>query len=90
MKKSPRCLFNSDFEIFLNLDENAILGTLCDNYHGTALTTTIEAWKSEIIILKNVVSKLNDGNGQKEIKEEIIINTLKYDIPSVSLSAMNP
>lgn len=72
MKKSPRCLFNSDFEKFLSLDTSAILGTLCDNYHGTALTTTIEAWKSEIGILKNVVSKLNDDRGQ------IIF---EYDIP---------
>ena len=72
MKKSPRCLFNSDFETFLRMDTNAILGTLCDNYHGTALTTTIEAWKSEIVILKDVVSQLNDSNGQ------IIF---EYDIP---------
>lgn len=63
MKKSPRCLFNSDFETFLKLDSNAILGTLCDSYHGTALTTTIEAWKTEIEILKNVISKLSDGKG---------------------------
>lgn len=64
MKKSPRCLFNSSFEIFLGLDTNAILGLLCDNYHGTALTTTIDAWKSEIAFLKDVVSRLNDSNGQ--------------------------
>ena len=72
MKKSPRCLFNSSFEAFLGMDSDAILGTLCDNYHGTALTTTIEAWKSEIVILKDVVSQLNDSNGQ------IIF---EYDIP---------
>lgn len=71
MRKSSRCLFNSDFETFLRLDTNTVLGALCDNYHGTALTTTIEAWKSEIVILKNVISKL-DGNGQ------IIF---EYDIP---------
>ena len=72
MEKSPRCLFNSDFEKFLRLDANAVLGSLCDNYHGTALTTTIEAWKSEIGILKNVVSKLNDDRGQI---------VFEYDIP---------
>lgn len=72
MKKSPRCLFNSDFEKFLRLDANAVLGSLCDNYHGIALTTTIEAWKSEIGILKNVVSKLNDDRGQI---------VFEYDIP---------
>lgn len=72
MKKSPRCLFNSDFEKFLRLDANAVLGSLCDNYHGIAFTTTIEAWKSEIGILKNVVSKLNDDRGQI---------VFEYDIP---------
>jgi len=72
MKRNPRCLFNSNFEKFLSLDTNAILGILCDNYNGTALTTTIEAWKSEIVILKNVVSKLSDKNAQ------IIF---EYDIP---------
>ncbi len=72
MNKSPRCLFYSDFEEFLNLDTNAVLGFLCDNYHGTTLTTTIEAWKAEIEILKNVVSKLDDDNGQI---------VFEYDIP---------
>lgn len=72
MKKSPRCLFNSDFERFLSLDTSAILGTLCDNYHGVALTTTIEAWKDEIRILKNVLARFDDKNGQ------IIF---EYDIP---------
>ena len=71
MKKSPRCLFNSDFGTFLRLDTNTVLGALCDNYHGTALTTTIEAWKSEIMILKDVVSRLNDDG-------QIIF---EYDIP---------
>jgi len=72
MNRSPRCLFNSSFEIFLGLDTNAILGALCDNYHGTALTTTIEAWKSEIVILKRLVSKLSIDNGQI---------VFEYDIP---------
>ncbi len=72
MNKNPRCLFNSSFRKFLSLDANTVLGNLCDNYHGTALTTTIEAWKNEIVILKNVVSKLESGDGQ------IIF---EYDIP---------
>lgn len=38
MTKNPRCLFNSDFVSFLNSDNNAILGELCNNYHGSALT----------------------------------------------------
>lgn len=58
MSKNPRCLFNSDFVSFLNFDNNAILGELCNNFHGSALTTTIEAWKSEIEIMKNIVGNI--------------------------------
>lgn len=67
-----RCLYNSSFRTFLNTDDNAIFGLLCDNYHGEALTTTREAWKSEITIMKNVLSDYADKNG------EIIF---EYDIP---------
>lgn len=72
MKRNPRCLFNSDFETFLNMDTDSIFGTLCDNYHGDAFTTTREAWKSEIEILKDVISNLKSADGQ------IIF---EYDIP---------
>ena len=72
MNVSPRCLFNSDFSSFLYKDIDSVFGALCDNYHGDALTTTREAWKSEIEIMRDVVSKLNDRDGQ------IIF---EYDIP---------
>ncbi|MGN0623127.1 MAG: DNA/RNA helicase domain-containing protein [Oscillospiraceae bacterium] len=67
-----RCLYNSSFRTFLNTDDNSVFGSLCDNYHGEALTTTREAWKSEITIMKNVLSDYADKNG------EIIF---EYDIP---------
>lgn len=67
-----RCLYNSSFKTFLNTDDNSIFGSLCDNYHGEALTTTREAWKSEITIMKSVLSDYADKNG------EIIF---EYDIP---------
>ncbi len=72
MNVSPRCLFNSDFSSFLYKDIDSVFGALCDNYHGDALTTTREAWKSEIGIMRDVISKLNDQDGQ------IIF---EYDIP---------
>ena len=59
-----RCLYNSSFEKFITNDENSIFGVLCDNYHGDALTTTREAWKSEISIIKGVLSNYADKNGQ--------------------------
>ena len=52
-----RCLYNSSFKQFMAVDENSIFGALCDNYHGDALTTTREAWRSEISIIKGVLSK---------------------------------
>lgn len=69
---NPRCLYDSSFQAFLYKDINSIFGTLCDNYHGDALTTTREAWKSEIEIMRSVISKLDSSNGQ------IIF---EYDIP---------
>lgn len=38
-----RCLYNSSFKDFIDNNINSIFGTLCDNYHGEALTTTREA-----------------------------------------------
>ena len=69
---NPRCLYNTTFAEFLGSDDNSIFGTLCDNYHGEALTTTREAWKSEIAIMKSALSKLAGEDGQ------IIF---EYDIP---------
>ena len=72
MSNSTRCLYNSSFEKFNNEAESSVFGVLCDNYHGDALTTTREAWKSEISIMKCVLSQYRDSNGQ------IIF---EYDIP---------
>ena len=67
-----RCLYNSDFATFLDTDSASIYRILDDNYHGEALTTTRDAWKAEIDIMKYVVSSLNNADGQ------IIF---EYDIP---------
>lgn len=67
-----RCLYNSSFRTFLNSDDNSIFGLLCERYHGEALTTTREAWKSEITIMKDVLHNFADKQGQ------IIF---EYDIP---------
>ncbi len=67
-----RCLYSSNIEEFVNKDENSILGLLNDNYHGIALTTTREAWKTEISILKDVLKEATYAQG------EIVF---EYDIP---------
>ena len=67
-----RCLYNASFEEFIKADDNSIFGTLCDNYHGQALTTTREAWKGEISIMKGIVQQHSTRDGR------IIF---EYDIP---------
>lgn len=67
-----RCLYNSSFTDFLNTDDNMIFGVLCDRYHGEALTSTREAWKSEISIMKDILVRFANKDGQ------IIF---EYDIP---------
>ena len=66
-----RCLYHSSFQNFMKADNNSIFGTLCENYHGEALTTTRDTWLREISILKNVLRDFDD-NG------EIVF---EYDIP---------
>ena len=72
MANSTRCLYNSNIETFLNKDKDAILGILCERYHGDALTTTREAWIGEIITLQKQLTPWKKSNGQ------IIF---EYDIP---------
>ena len=67
-----RCLYNGRIDEFIHADENAIFGILCDHYHGEALTTTRDAWRAEISIMKDILSELSGTDG------EIIF---EYDIP---------
>ena len=55
MIQSTRCLYNNRIRDFINEDNTSVFAVLCDNYHGEALTTTREAWKSEIEIMKEMV-----------------------------------
>ena len=71
-RKNLRCLYNSDFAFFFMQSVDSIFGTLCENYHGEALTTTREAWKSEIVVMKHALSSMREEAGQ------IIF---EYDIP---------
>lgn len=74
MNVNPRCLFNTNIPSFLTKEKESTLGTLCDNYHGDALTTTREAWMGEIEILKVALTPWKDTDGQ------IIF---EYDIPRI-------
>lgn len=69
---TSRCLYHSNFEKFNNADNDSILGVLCDNYHGAALTTTIEAWKGEISVMKDLLSGYFNRDGKI---------VFEYDIP---------
>lgn len=72
MGRSTRCLYDSDIKSFLEKDKDAVFGVLCDNYHGDAITTQREAWKSEINILQNVLIPWKESGGRI---------VFEYDIP---------
>lgn len=69
---ATRCLYNASFKEFLSSEKMEILGTLHDNFHGEALTTTNEAWKGEIELLQDVLLPWVEESG------EIVF---EYDIP---------
>ena len=69
---SNRCLYAAMFSEFLSKEPLAVLGTLHNNYHGDALTTTDEAWMGEIELMQQVLEPWREEQGQ------IIF---EYDIP---------
>ena len=71
MSDNPRCLYEDNFINFIGDADRSILGALCDNYHGDARTTTRDAWKEEISIMREVVFSLG---------EDVHI-IFEYDIP---------
>ena len=70
--KTNRCLYRSDFKSFIESDPYSILGRIHDAFHGQALTTTDEAWNSEINLLQSVLVPWKDEDA------EIIF---EYNIP---------
>lgn len=72
MSKSPRCLYESRIETFIEKEKESIFGTLCDKYHGDALTTTREAWMGEIEILQRELCAWKNTDGRI---------VFEYDIP---------
>ncbi|MBQ6670476.1 MAG: DUF2075 domain-containing protein [Firmicutes bacterium] len=72
MSNHPRCMYKNNFIDFISKDKMHVYGELSANYHGESQTTSREAWLEEIVIMQDVLSKLEDKNGQ------IIF---EYDIP---------
>ncbi len=69
---SNRCLYAAMFSEFLSKEPLAVLGTLHNNYHGDALTTTDEAWMGEIELMQQVLEPWREEHGQI---------VFEYDIP---------
>ena len=72
MSDNPRCLYDNSFAGFLGETEMSILGKLVDHYHGEARTTTLEAWKGEIAIMQDMLTRLGGNEGRV---------IFEYDIP---------
>lgn len=69
---SNRCLYAAMFSEFLSKEPLAVLGTLHNNYHGDALTTTDESWMGEIELMQQVLEPWREEQGQI---------VFEYDIP---------
>lgn len=69
--QNSRCLFESDLASFHSEDPSSILGILCSHYHGDALTTTREAWETEISFLQNVLQPYGKDDGHIVFEYEI-------------------
>ena len=72
MSKSPRCLYDSRIDTFIEIEKETIFGSLCNKYHGVALTTTREAWIGEIEILQRELCSWKNTDGRI---------VFEYDIP---------
>ena len=72
MEKNNRCLYANSIKNYVLESDISVFGQLCDNYHGDALTTTREAWRSEILIMKQVLTPYQNTSGQI---------VFEYDIP---------
>ena len=66
-----RCLYIATIKEFLEQERLAVLGSLHNNYHGDALTTTDEAWMGEIDIMQQVLQPWKDENAQIIFEYEI-------------------
>ena len=71
-RHNPRCLYSSSFASFTDTAGITVLGEICDHYHGETATTTRDAWKAEISIMQETISKC-------EAQDGTIV--FEYDIP---------
>ena len=71
-KINGRCMYKVMLKEFLQQDPHTILGVIVDSFHGTAPTTSIEAWLGEIEVLKRELVVWED--------EDAYI-FFEYDIP---------
>ena len=72
MAQSNRCMYKATLREFLSQEPHAILGEIVSSFHGTAPTTSIEAWEGEIAALKNALLAWEDEDAHV---------FFEYDIP---------
>lgn len=72
MENNNHCLYSASISEFISADIHSLLGVFHERYHGSALTTTHDAWEGEIRLLQTVLRPWKDE------KAKIIF---EYDIP---------
>lgn len=71
-RTTPRAMYVASFKAFIATPAMQVVGTIHDNYHGNALTTTHEAWQEEVELLQEVLQPWQDEDAQI---------LFEYDIP---------
>lgn len=71
-KPTPRAMYSASFKEFISMSAMQVVGIIHDNFHGNALTTTHEAWQTEIELLQEVLQPWKDEDAQI---------LFEYDIP---------
>lgn len=72
MVQRNRCMYGATLGEFLSREPHAILGEIASSFHGTAPTTSIEAWEGEIAVLRGALSSWSHENAYV---------FFEYDIP---------
>ena len=66
-----RCLYIATIKEFLEQDRDSVFGKLHENYHGTTLPTSDDAWLGEIDILHQVLTPWKEEDAQIIFEYEI-------------------
>ena len=64
--KHTRCLFKAKISDLLSMNSDEVVGLIINSFHGIVLTSTTEAWMSEIEIMQRVLLPWKDDDNESD------------------------